>query len=116
MNCERGRIYNGVIKAVGEGKKNTVTSIGSKAFYKNKKITKVIIPKNVTTIGSKAFYGCKKLKSIQIKSEKLKKIGTKAIYGINKKAVIGIPKRKRKKYIKLFSKKTGFRKSMKLKY
>ena len=97
------------------GTRYTVTGIGAKAFYKNKKITKVIIPKNVTTIGNKAFYGCKKLKTIQIKSQKLKTIGNKALYGINKKAVIGIPKRKRKKYIKLFSKKTGFRKTMKFK-
>lgn len=69
----------------------------------------------VTGIGAKAFYGCKKLKTIQIKSQKLKTIGNKALYGINKKAVIGIPKRKRKKYIKLFSRKTGFRKTMKFK-
>ena len=45
----------------------------------------------------------------------LKKVKEKAIQGIHKKAVIKAPKKQLKKYKKLFSKKAGFRKGMKVK-
>ena len=41
-----------------------VTSISDKAFYKNKKLSKVTIGKNVISIGKNVFNGCVKLKSI----------------------------------------------------
>lgn len=50
-----------------------VTSIAKKAFYNNKKLTKVVIGKNVTSIAKKAFYKNKKLKTVVIKSKKLSK-------------------------------------------
>ena len=69
----------------------------------------------ITGIGDKAFSGFKKLKTIVIKSTKLKTVGKNAIKGIKKKAVIKVPKSKLKKYTKLFSKKTGFKKTMTIK-
>ena len=44
-----------------------------------------------------------------------KKVGKNAIKAIYKKATIKVPKKQYKKYKKLFSKKTGFKKSMKIK-
>lgn len=98
--------YNGV--------KCKVTAIPANAFSKCKKLTKVTIGKNVKSIGKKAFYKCKKLKRITIKSKILKKVGKQAIKGIHKKAVIKVPKKKKKAYKKLFNKKSGFVKTMKV--
>ena len=92
-----------------------VISIGKNAFKGCSSLTKVIIGSNVKTIGAGAFYNCKKLKSIIIKSLKLKTVGKNAIKNIYKKAVIKAPKKKLKAYKKLFKKKTGFKKPMKIK-
>jgi uncharacterized protein YfcZ (UPF0381/DUF406 family) len=92
-----------------------VTSIGAKAFYKNKKLTQVTIPKYVTKIGAKAFYGCAKLQRITFKTKKLAAIGKKAFTGIKKKAVFVLPKKKWKAYKKLLKSKTGYKKTMKIK-
>ena len=105
-----------------------VTSVGSKAFKGNKKITKVFVGKNVksiganafakctklkqasinskvlTSIGKNAFNGDKKLKKIIVKSTKLKKVGKKALAGTSKKLVVKVPKAKKKAYTKLFNK------------
>lgn len=97
------------------GVKYSVTGIGKKAFQGNKKIKSVTLGKNITQIGEKAFYGCKSLRKIQIRSAKLAKVGKKAVGNIARKAQIRVPKKKYKKYKKLFSKKTGFGKKMKLK-
>ena len=93
----------------------TVTSIASGAFKGFKKLKSVTIGKNVESIGAKAFYGDKKLKTITVKSAVLKSVGKNAIKGIYKKARIKVPKQQKKAYKKLFKKKTGFRKKMKLK-
>ena len=37
---------------------NSVTSIGSRAFYNCYLLTYVAVPNSVTSIGSRAFYGC----------------------------------------------------------
>lgn len=97
------------------GKTFKVTSIASKAFYKNTRLKSVTIGSNVKTIGKNAFYGDKKLKTIKIKSKVLKSVGKNAIKGIYKKAGIKVPKSKYKAYKKVFTKKTGFKKSMKIK-
>ncbi|MCI8306498.1 MAG: leucine-rich repeat protein [Lachnospiraceae bacterium] len=78
-----------------------VTEISGKAFYKNKKLAKVIIGKNVSKIGKKAFFGDSKLKSVTIQSKSLKKAGTKAFANTNKKLKVKIPKKKKKTYGKL---------------
>ena len=68
------------------------------------------------SIGKQSFFGCKNLKNITVKSKKLKKVGAKAIKGINKKATIKCPNKSYvKKYKKLFGKKAGFTKTMKIK-
>lgn len=91
-----------------------VTSISAKAFAKCKKLKKVTVGKNVTSIGKEAFKGCKALKKIAVKSKVLKSVGKNAIKGIHKKAVISCAS-KAKAYKKLFSRKTGFKKTMKVK-
>lgn len=92
-----------------------VTAIQGNAFAKCKKLKSVTIGKNVTKINANAFKGCSKLKKITIKSTGLKSVGKNAIKGIHKKAVIKAPKSKVAKYKKLFKKKTGFGKKMKVK-
>lgn len=93
-----------------------VTSIGEKAFYNNKKLTKVTIEKNVSKIGKSAFNGCSKLNKIWIKSAKLKAafVGTKSFYGIGKNSTIQVPKSK-KKFYKQILKKTGVTSSVSIK-
>lgn len=62
----------------------------------------------VTAIGSKAFSGCKNLKQVTIKSKKITKIGKNAFQNVSKKAVIKVPKSKKKAYKKLL-KKVGYK-------
>ena len=97
------------------GRKYKVTAVSANACKGLKKLKTVTIGKYVTKIGSAAFSGDKKLKSIVIKSSKLKTVGKNAIKGIYKKAVIKAPGKQLKKYKKLFSAKTGFKKTMKIK-
>ena len=97
------------------GVKCKVVSIKKKVLYKGRKLKKLTIGKNVQIIEDNAFNGCKNLKSITIKSTVLKKVGKNAIKGIHKKAVIKVPKKQYKKYKKLFGKKSGFKKPMRLK-
>ena len=78
------------------------------------KLKKVIIEKNIQKIAKNAFKGCKKLKKVTIKTTKLKSIGTNAFKGIYKKATFKVPKKYLKKYKKMFTKKTGFVKTMKV--
>jgi len=64
-----------IIPSTFQGK--PVTSIASRAFEEQKKITNVVIPSTITTIGDNAFYGCIKLKSVTI-PESVTKIGNSA--------------------------------------
>ncbi|GHV67934.1 hypothetical protein FACS1894199_14350 [Bacteroidia bacterium] len=45
---------------------NSVTSIGSSAFYGCSSLTSVTIPNSVTSIGSSAFYGCRGLNFVSV--------------------------------------------------
>lgn len=93
-----------------------VTSVADNALKNCKKMTKVTVGKNVTKIGKNAFYGCKKLKKIIIKSKKLKSVGKNAFKGIKKNATIDVPNSKKSKYKKFMKKKkTGYKKTMKIK-
>lgn len=87
-----------------DGTDYKVSSISSKAFKGNTKLTSVIIGKNVKKIGAKAFYGCKKLGTINIKSKSLKSVGEKAFANIKTKAKVTVPKGKMTKYKKLLRK------------
>ena len=116
-----------------DGVKYNITSIKAKAFYANKKLTKVTIGKNVKKIGAKAFAKCTSLKSVIVKSnklrtigkqafagdkklrsfkmklnKKLKSVGKKAFYGVSKKCKFFVPKKKKKAYKKTL-KKGGFK-------
>ncbi len=93
-----------------------LTTIGASAFSGNKALTKVTISSTkVKSIGSKAFNGCAKLKTITLKTTALKTVQANAFKGINKNATIKVPAKKLKAYKKLFTKKTGFKSTMKLK-
>lgn len=69
----------------------------------------------VTAIAANALKGRKNIKKIIIKSTSLNKVGKNAIKDIDKKSVIIVPKKKVKLYKKLFNKKTGYKKSIKIK-
>ncbi|MGN0384136.1 MAG: glycosyl hydrolase 53 family protein [Eubacterium sp.] len=88
-----------------------VTSIASKAFYKNKTLKKVTISSNIRTIGKKAFYGCKKLNNIIIKTKKLSKVGSSAFRKISSKARVRLKRTVFKKYKKLLIKR-GMKKTV----
>ena len=89
-----------------DGVKYKVTSISSKAFYKNNSVKSVTIGKNVTKIGSKAFYGCKNLKQVVIHSKKIKAsaIGSKAFSKVAKNVRAYVPSKKYASYKKMLKK------------
>lgn len=84
-----------------KGKTFKVTAIGTKAFYGNKKTTKVTVGAKVTAIGKQAFAGCSKLKTIVVKGTGLKSIGANALKGTNKSLVVKVPAKKKAAYKKL---------------
>lgn len=49
-----------------DGKEYEVTSIKAKAFYNNKKLTKLTMPAGIKGIGTNAFYGCTNIKDVNI--------------------------------------------------
>lgn len=69
----------------------------------------------IISISNNAFYKNKRLKKIIIKSPYLKSIGKNSIKGIYKKAIIKCPKKQFRIYKKMFNSKTGYKKSMKIK-
>ena len=90
----------------------------------NKVKSNIIIPKNVKIIGhnyrvvgvyKNAFKGQKNLKKIVVKSKNIITVGKNAFKNINMKAKFFVPKSCLKKYKKLFNKKAGVTKSMKIK-
>lgn len=110
-NISSAKIPN---KVTYMGRSYKVTIIGKKAFAGCKKLKAVTVGANVIRIQEKAFYRCSSLKKMTITSKKLKKVGNRAIGGIYPKAVIKAPKGSKKKYKKLFNKKTGYQKKMKI--
>lgn len=70
--------------------KSGVTSIGSDAFYMNKRIDKVTLHDNLTHIGKYAFYGCKNLNDINIPQSVLS-IGEAAFFECESLTKISLP-------------------------
>lgn len=89
-----------------DGTTYKVTSIASKAFYKNKSIKSVVIGKYVTQIGSKAFYGCSSLKKIVLLSNKITSgnISSSAFSKVTKNVKVYVPSAKYKSYKKMLKK------------
>ena len=74
-----------------EGKVYKVTSIGQRAFYKNTKITSIVIGNNVTSVEDYAFYGCKNVKKI-IMGNLVEMIGASSFRKCTKLTGIVLPK------------------------
>lgn len=92
-----------------------VKKIDINAFRSCRKIKAVNLEsKYLTSIGVNAFYKAGSVKNINIKTTKLKTIGTNAVTGINSKAVIKVPASHVSAYKKLFTSKTGYKKTMKI--
>ena len=87
-----------------KGIKYRVTSISKGAFKGCQNLKKVTVGKKIKKIGSKAFFKCKKLKCIVFEGVKLKSVGKKAFKKTNKKFVVKAPKAKLKQYRKLIKK------------
>lgn len=108
-----------------KGVKYRVTSVASKCFKNNKKLTNVKISSSITKIGNSAFEGCtnlktatigkglktigknafkncKSLKKLTLKGTKLKSVGKTALKGVNAKCRIKVPAKKVKAYKKVF--------------
>lgn len=73
------------------GIKYKVTSIGHKAFYKNKKIETLEVGNNVKNIENYAFYACTKLKSVKF-GAKLDLIGSSSFRKCTKLTSVTLPK------------------------
>lgn len=69
---------------------HTVTSLGTKAFYENKKLTEVLLPDTMKTLGEQCFSWCEKLQSVSL-PEGLETIGYNVFYCCKKLAKVNIP-------------------------
>lgn len=69
-----------------------VTSIGNSAFTGQTTLKSAVIGKYVTSIGTKAFYNDKKLAKITFKGTAIKTIGKDAFKGIKKNAALSMTK------------------------
>ena len=62
---------------------DSVTTIGSSAFYYCRALTSVTIPDSVTTIGYEAFYNCDALKEVYCKPTTPPNLGAYSVFGKN---------------------------------
>lgn len=97
------------------GKKVKVVKVKAKAFANYKKLVTVKIGKNITKIERQAFAGDKKLKKCIFTSGAVTSFGKDTWNGIVKTASFYVPKKYVIHYKKLFAKKSGFIKKMKIK-
>ncbi|MDO4557001.1 MAG: leucine-rich repeat domain-containing protein, partial [Lachnospiraceae bacterium] len=94
---------------------NSVNTIGEQAFAKCTSLAAVSVGTGLRRISKQAFYGCKQLSRMTVKSTQLCLVAYQAIYNIKKTAVIAIPAKKLASYKNEFSKRTGYKTTMKLK-
>ncbi|MCD8206398.1 MAG: leucine-rich repeat domain-containing protein [Bacteroidales bacterium] len=69
------------ISALASG---TITTVGDKAFYGNRKVTSITIPASVSEIGESAFEGCRSVSSVVFEgtaNSSALSIGARAFYG-----------------------------------
>ena len=81
---------NTVVSVPAEINGRKVTSIGAKAFYGLKTITKIELPETINSIGEKAFYNCKTLADINV-PENVSKIGAYAFMDCDALKSFNIP-------------------------
>ncbi len=74
-----------------DGVEYKVTSIGNKAFYRNRKLQSVEIGDNIESIENYAFYGCTKLADVKLGSN-VEEIGASAFRKCTKLKSIVLPK------------------------
>lgn len=88
----------------GNGITYKVTSIGTKAFNSNKKLSKVTVGANIKSISNNAFFKCPALKNVTMKTVLLtnKTAKKNAFKTPSKKMVITVPKKVKKAYAKIF--------------
>lgn len=91
-----------------------VTRVDDSAFEANANLKSLTIGANVTTIGPKAFYKCKKLSKVKINSKRISAIGSKAFYGIKNNALFYAYRSKLKSYQSKI-KKSGINTTIRLK-
>lgn len=94
---------------VDQGITYKVTSIGAKAFLKDKTMTKISIGSNVTTIYENAFYKAAKLKTVSGASGVVN-IGKQAFYNCTKLTTVTFGSKLNKIYTKAFYKCTSLSK------
>lgn len=94
------------------GTKLKVTAVGASAFAGNKKIKTVTLGKNITKIGTKAFYKAKNLSQIIVNGNTIKSIGKNAFSGVKKNCKITVLAKDKKQYKKIVKliKKAGAKK------
>ena len=90
IKTDTGTIVAGCYKSVIPTD-NSVTSIGTCAFYGCKELKSITIPKNITSIGNTAFGFCSALKNVVIE-DGLLSIEVSAFYSCNELSTIAIPK------------------------
>ena len=69
---------------------NSITTIGSNAFYSCSSLTGITIPNNVTSIGEYAFCGCSELATINIPNGVVS-VEPRLFYGCGKLGTITVP-------------------------
>jgi len=70
---------------------NSVTTIGSSAFYSCSGLTSVTIGNSVTSIGESAFEGCSSLTSIYVNTTIPPVLGSSTFNGISSNAIVYVP-------------------------
>ncbi len=94
----------------------TVEGIEDNAFAKCSSVQSVVIGKNIKRIGDYAFYKCKNLKKIVVYTKKIEYFGENSIKNIRYDAKIYVMKSRKKRYAKyLFTERTGYSATMKIK-